>query len=174
MSDFYRRFEGANAPRDFDGVEGWAPELSGDIDIVIDVGGRWFHEGEEIKRKSLIELFAKLLRKEADGGYYLVTPVEKWRIQVQGHPLQIESVSRNVVAGGWRIDAYANDGKVYPLSAAYPLEFEAGLSAAFVHLQRGLTAKLARNAWYHLCEWIEHEDDRVTLTSEAVSFSYYV
>ncbi len=174
MSDFYRRFEGANAPRDFDGVEVWAPEFSGDIDIVIDAGGRWFHEGEKIKRKSLIELFAKLLRKEADGAYYLVTPVEKWRIQVHEHPLQIESVSRNAVAGGFDIEAYANDGKTYPLSIAYPLEFEAGLSGAFVHLPRGLTAKLSRNAWYHLCEWVEHEEDRVTLTSHATSFSYHV
>jgi hypothetical protein len=174
VSDFYRRFEGANAPRDFDGVEVWAPEFSGDIDIVIDSSGRWLHEGAEIKRASLIELFAKLLRKESDGHYYLVTPVEKWRVQVQQHALQVESVRRDALPQGYRIDARANDGKTYPLSAAYPLEFEAGLDGAFVHLERGLTAKLSRNAWYHLCEWVEQEEGRVTLTSETVVFAYCV
>ena len=43
----------------------------------IDRDGRWFHEGSEIKRVELVSLFAGLLRRENDGAYYLVTPVEK-------------------------------------------------------------------------------------------------
>ena len=61
----------------------WQPELSGDIDIVIKSNGDWYHEGGKIERDSLVSLFASILRREQDGHYYLVTPVEKWRIQVE-------------------------------------------------------------------------------------------
>ena len=67
-------------PRDFQDppLDLWQPDLSGDIDIRIDREGRWYHEGDEIKRESLVQLFASILRREEDGEYYLVTPAEKW------------------------------------------------------------------------------------------------
>ena len=50
--------------------------------MTIETDGRWVHEGRTIRRESLVKLFAGILRREDDGEYYLVTPVEKWRIQV--------------------------------------------------------------------------------------------
>lgn len=70
-------------------IEKWQPALSGEIDIQILADGRWVHEGGEIKRHELVKLFASILRCEADGHYYLVTPVEKWRLQVEDLPLLI-------------------------------------------------------------------------------------
>lgn len=64
-------------------LDRWQPALCGDIDIVIDRQGCWFHQGQPIKRQSLVNLFASILRREQDGDYYLVTPVEKWRIRVE-------------------------------------------------------------------------------------------
>jgi uncharacterized protein len=68
-------------------LEKWHPPLSGDIDIHIDTRGNWYHENTQIKRQPLINLFASILRREDDGHYYLVTPVEKWRIRVDDTPL---------------------------------------------------------------------------------------
>ncbi|MEE4108400.1 MAG: DUF1285 domain-containing protein [Halieaceae bacterium] len=65
----------------------WEPDLSGDIDIVIHSDGSWSHGGSPIGREGLVRLFASLLRREADNAYYLVTPVEKWRIRVERHAL---------------------------------------------------------------------------------------
>lgn len=64
-------------------VERWNPENCGEIDIVIKSDGSWWHEGSRITRKGLIELFASVLRKDADGVTYLVTPVEKLSITVE-------------------------------------------------------------------------------------------
>jgi len=72
-------------------VERWNPPLSGDIDIVIRRGGQWLHEGEEIKRQPLVKLFSSILKKEGDE-FFLVTPVEKWRIRVEDAPFAIISV----------------------------------------------------------------------------------
>ena len=77
----------------------WNPPLSGDIDIVIDREGRWFHEGDEIKRASLVKLFASILTCEGDE-YFLVTPVEKWRIKVDVAPLFAISASRELRSWG--------------------------------------------------------------------------
>ena len=63
-------------------LDQWNPSNCGFVDIAIDRDGRWFHEGSEIKRVELVSLFAGLLRREDDGAYYLVTPVEKVEVDV--------------------------------------------------------------------------------------------
>ncbi|WP_322853379.1 DUF1285 domain-containing protein [Marinobacter sp. X15-166B] len=67
-------------------VDTWTPELSGDIDIRITRDGQWLYRGVPLKREAITRLFATILRREEDGEYYLVTPVEKWRIQVEDAP----------------------------------------------------------------------------------------
>ena len=63
----------------------WNPSHTGAIDIVIRRDGSWIHEGSEIKRLALVQLFASILRLENDR-YYLVTPVEKLEIRVDDAP----------------------------------------------------------------------------------------
>src|SRR3954468_2592533 len=66
-------------------VEKWNPAHCGTIDIRIARDGTWFHQGAPIRRPELVRLFSTILRKEADA-YYLVTPAEKMRIQVDDAP----------------------------------------------------------------------------------------
>ena len=67
----------------------WQPDCCGDIDMAISSDGTWYHDGVAIKRSELWQLFAGILRRETDGEYYLVTPVEKCRVAVALHPLMI-------------------------------------------------------------------------------------
>lgn len=69
-------------------IHQWNPPLSGDIDIVIEADGTWLHEGSGFARKEIVQLFASLLKCE-EGEYYLVTPVEKWRITVIDLPFVV-------------------------------------------------------------------------------------
>ena len=48
--------------------------------------GTWFYHGSPINRLPLVKLFASVLRREADGEYWLVTPVERGRVQVEDAP----------------------------------------------------------------------------------------
>ena len=41
-------------------VETWAPKDLGVIDITISRDGTWIHEGGEIKRKELVQLFSTI------------------------------------------------------------------------------------------------------------------
>ena len=49
------------------------------FDIRIATDGRWFHEGDEIRRIEIVRLFASVLMRDNTGDYWLVTPVEKGR-----------------------------------------------------------------------------------------------
>ena len=73
-------------------VEQWNPELSGDIDIVIRADGSWWHEGRAFERQDLVRLFASILRHESPD-YFVLTPVEKWRIQVEDRPFVVTLVA---------------------------------------------------------------------------------
>ena len=75
-------------PQKLPPVHLWNPPLSGDMDMRIAADGKWFHEGDEIKRHSLVKLFSSILKREHDE-YFLVTPVEKWRIKVDCAPFVI-------------------------------------------------------------------------------------
>ena len=48
--------------------------------------GTWFHQGSPIGRQAMVRLFSTILRREPDGGYVLVTPVEKLDIAVEDAP----------------------------------------------------------------------------------------
>ena len=46
----------------------------------------WLYQGSPIGRMPLVKLFAGVLRKDADGKHYLVTPAEKVDVAVEDAP----------------------------------------------------------------------------------------
>lgn len=131
----------------------WQPPLSGDIAIHIDAEGRWFHEGDAIKRQAIVNLFSRILRREEDGEYYLVTPAEKWRIDVALHPLVVVDVDSAGESEGEVITLTLNNGAQLEVGPDHPLHPESRREGvAVVSLAHGLTAILSRPCWYRLVE----------------------
>jgi hypothetical protein len=58
----------------------------GDFAMRIARDGTWYYQGSPIGRKELVCLFASVLKREADGSYWLETPVERGRIEVEDAP----------------------------------------------------------------------------------------
>lgn len=58
----------------------------GDFEIRIDRNGGWHYRNSPIGRKELVCLFASVLKREGDGTYWLETPVERGRIEVEDAP----------------------------------------------------------------------------------------
>ncbi len=143
----------------------WHPDLSGDIPIVIRRDGSWYHDGDPIVRESLRNLFASILRREDDGEYYLLTPVEKWRIEVEAHALLVTDVES--VDGELRLTL--NTGRELVVDEEHPLFLDPALdNVAAVKLWHGLTALFSRNAWYRL---VELADDSGSIHSAGFSLS---
>src|SRR4051812_21473214 len=58
----------------------------GTFPMRIDRDGGWHYRGSPIGRMPLVRLFASVLRRAEDGSYWLVTPAEQGRIEVEDVP----------------------------------------------------------------------------------------
>ena len=149
----------------------WHPELSGDIPIRIDSQGNWFHDGGLIRRESLVRLFASILRREDDGEYYLVTPVEKWRITVELQALLVVDVTSDTTGDGTVLKATLNTGQVLSVGAEYPLFLEERVGGiAAISLWHGLGALFNRTAWLRLVDAAQHGEGGLWVSSGSERF----
>ena len=149
-------------------LDQWNPTYCGDVDMAIGADGTWYHDGRAIRRKELWQLFAGILRREKDGDYYLVTPVEKCRVAVALHPLIITDFEVDSEESGTVIRASLNAGGQFPISMCHPLRPEPRASgAAYIDLPQGLTALCSRAAWYRL---VALADDKHCITSGGATF----
>lgn len=131
----------------------WNPSHCGDIGMEIREDGSWWHQGAPIKRQELVRLFASILRREEDGEFYLVTPVEKVIVRVALHPLRVIDAEPLQGYTPKTLILTLNTGGQVPLDARHPLALEPrAANAAFVALDNGLTALFTRAAWYRLAE----------------------
>lgn len=165
----------ARPARNFDEppLEQWRPALSGDIDIRIAADGSWYHEGEPIRREAIVRVFASILRREEDGEYYLVTPVEKWRIQVDAHALIVTDIDLSSRDGVPILTATFNTGRQLEVNREQRLFLDpAQGSACCMRARHGLSAMLTRAAWYRLAELanengeVESAGERFALTGD--------
>ncbi|WP_299585760.1 DUF1285 domain-containing protein [uncultured Microbulbifer sp.] len=142
-------------------VDRWDPEFCGDMDMVIKRDGHWIHEGTEIQRQPLVKLFASILKREADE-YFLVTPVEKLRIQVEDVPFVATQVARSSTdENAQKLLFTTNVGDVVELddeSIWQLLEFGTPSQLIpYFEVRKGLMARVSRNVFYQLIEWAEEE-----------------
>ena len=96
-----------------------------------------------------VPLFAGLLRKD-DDGYVLVTPVEKLSIAVEDVPFRAVTVDAVGNGEGQSLTFTTNVGDQLVLSAQHALRVTDGVP--YLHVRRGLEAKVARNVWYQLAD----------------------
>ncbi|MGM0702134.1 MAG: DUF1285 domain-containing protein [Pseudomonadota bacterium] len=139
-------------------VDRWHPEAVGEMDLVIVADGRWIHEGAEISRPRLVRLLSTILRREADGDYYLVTPVEKQRIRVVDRPFVI--VDADPDPDGWWL--VTNVGDRLRLGAEHRFTVSPtpeGAEVPEVPVRFGLNARLGRNLYYRLVDTAEARPD---------------
>jgi uncharacterized protein len=137
-------------------VERWNPPFCGDIDMEIKTDGSWFYMGTPIARPALVRLFASVMVREGDA-YFLVTPVEKVGIRVVDAPFmavemaidlspQAEDASRT-------ISLRTNVDDIVTVDREHALHAKSGQDGGlmpYVHVRRGLYAKLIRALAYDL------------------------
>jgi uncharacterized protein len=145
--------EGAHT-RKLPPVDKWNPPFCGDLDMRIAVDGTWFYLGTPIGRPALVRLFSTILRREADGSYVLVTPVEKVGIKVDDAPFVAVRVDA-VGEGEHRTLSFmtnVGDGVVAGLDHPIRVDYR-GVEREprpYVHVRGGLEARIARPVFYEL------------------------
>jgi hypothetical protein len=143
-------------------VERWNPAHCGDIDIRIARDGTWFHQGTPIGRKELVRLFSTILRKDGED-YVLVTPVEKMRIKVEDAPFQAVLMEIVGVGRDQVLTFTTNVGDETVAGPDNPIRVETDPvteePAPYVHVRRGLEAKISRAVFYSLAELAVRDGD---------------
>jgi hypothetical protein len=62
------------------------PVDCGHLPFIIKRDGTWLYRGSPINRKAMVCLFSTVLKREADGAYFLETPAERGIIDVEDAP----------------------------------------------------------------------------------------
>ncbi|MBM3568388.1 MAG: DUF1285 domain-containing protein [Alphaproteobacteria bacterium] len=126
----------------------------GDIDMRIGRDGTWYYLGSPIGRKPLVKLFATVLRREDDGDYYLVTPVERCRIRVDDAPFVAVEVDVADGGDGRALVFRTNLDEQVTADAAHPIRVRVdsltGEPTPYVLVRAGLEALIARPVFYQL------------------------
>lgn len=144
-------------------VERWNPPYCGDIGMAIRRDGTWLYQNSPIGRKPLVRLFSRVLRRDADGRFYLVTPVEKVDVAVEDAPFLAVEME---VTGTGRAQALVfrtNVDDVVVCGPDHPLRFEvetgSGGLKPYLLVRGRLEALVTRALYYDLVE-LAVSDDR--------------
>lgn len=142
-------------------VEAWNPPDCGDIDMRIAADGTWFHAGTPIGRPALVRLFASVLTREGER-YVLKTPGEKVGIRVDDAPFLAVEMAREDGPDGPVLVFRTNLDDLVRCGEGHGLRFvaggEPGVFIPYVHVRRGLDARLTRALFLDLVEEGEVRD----------------
>jgi hypothetical protein len=131
-------------------------EPCGDFGLRIGRDGTWYYHDSPIRRLPLAKLFASVLRREADGAYWLVTPAERGRILVEDVPfIAVEMIvtgsgKDQILSFRTNLDDRVDADEHHPLRVT--VDLHNGEPSPYVMIRNGLEARLARAVFYQLAD----------------------
>ena len=116
--------------------------------------GAWLHQGAPITRHNMVKLFASVLQRDGKGDYWLITPFEKGRIEVEDAPFTAVEL-KTEASGEWQnllfrinIDQWVTAGRDNPIRVTFnPVT---GEPSPYILVRRGLEARISRSVYYEL------------------------
>ncbi len=142
-------------------VSGRVRAECGDLPFLIKRDGTWMYRGSPIGRKELVCLFSSVIKRDESGEYWLETPAERGRIQVEDTPwlavemdwCQCASGPRQVLTFRTNVDQIVTAGPEHPIRVAHnALTCE---PTPYIHIRDGagafpLEARIGRSVYYEL------------------------
>lgn len=144
------------------------PVECGDLPFLIRRDGTWLYRGTPINRKELVCLFSSVLRRESDGSFWLQTPVERGRIEVEDAPFVAVELDwtgdgrQQVLSFRTNVDQVITAGPDHPIRIAHDLL--TCEPTPYLHVRPGaghpaIEARINRSVYYELValavpEWV--------------------
>jgi len=137
------------------------PVECGDLPFLIKRDGTWLYRGSPIGRKELVCLFSGVLRRDAEGDFWLQTPAERGRIQVEDTPWVAVELTWSRCCSGRRqcltfrtnVDQIVTAGPEHQLRVSHnAITCE---PTPYIHIRDGdgafpLEARISRAVYYEL------------------------
>ena len=144
------------------------PVECGDLPFLIRRDGTWLYRGSPINRKELVCLFASVLKRDEDGGFWLETPAERGRIEVEDAPfvaVELDWVGdgrQQTLSFRTNVDQVVTAGPEHPIRVAHDLLTCEPTPYILVRAgkgERGIEARINRAVYYELValavpEWV--------------------
>ena len=153
-------------------VELWNPPHCGDIGMAIRADGVWLYQNSPIGRQPMVRMFSRILRRDADGRHYLVTPVEKVDVAVADAPfLAVEMEVRGAgqtqtLIFRTNVDDVVECGPDHPLR--FVVEPASGGLKPYILVRGRLEALVTRAVYYDLMELVTEREGSAGIWSGGV------
>lgn len=124
--------------------------------------GTWFYQGSPIGRKELVCLFASVLQRREDGEYWLITPAEMGRIEVEDAPFVAVQMyccqdgDNQVLSFRTNVDECVTAGPESRIRVA--VDPDTGEPRPYIHVRDGLEARIERSVYYEMVA-LGHEEE---------------
>jgi len=128
------------------------PEEDFGIKILRD--GTWLHQGRPILRHNLVKLFSTVLRRDENGDFWLQTPAERGRIEVEDAPFLAVEMRQEASGAAQNLLFRTNVDDWVVLDTAHSLRIgidpQTQTPVPYIHIRRGLEARIVRSVYYEL------------------------
>ena len=134
------------------------PVECGDLPFLIQRDGTWLYRGSPIGRKELVCLFSSVLKRDGAGEYWLETPAERGRIQVEDTPWVAVELDWCGCGRDQRLVFRTNVDQIVTASAEHPIRVACRNCepVPYVTVKPGIDgakpieARIARSVYYEL------------------------
>ena len=128
--------------------------MHGDLDMRIDRDGVWYYHGSPVARKELVCLFASVLRRDTDGGYWLVTPAEIGRVEVEDAPFLAVELFSAGTGCDQTLSFRTNIDEIVAVDQDHHIRVntdpDTGEPSPYVLVRPGIEARITRSVFYEL------------------------
>tara|TARA_B100000315_G_scaffold225843_1_gene232393 strand:+ start:3537 stop:4076 length:540 start_codon:yes stop_codon:yes gene_type:complete len=142
--------------------------------IKINSKGEWFYNGSLIRKKALIKIFASVLVSDGKGNFYLETPAEKGKIEVEDTPFVIINFGIKGLNKNQEIIFKTNIGEEIILSKKNPLFYKKSKKSfiPYIIIRKNICAKILRPVYYQLIYKFVNKNTRNKLKIKSKGYEF--
>jgi len=135
------------------------PVDCGNLPFLIKRDGTWLYRGSPIGRKSMMCLFASVLKRDAAGAFLLETPAERGRIDVEDAPFTAVGLDWTGSGHSQRLTFRTNIDQMVTAGREHPIRIAHDLFTCqptpYLHMRDGagrfpIEARITRAVYYEL------------------------
>jgi len=142
--------------------------------IKIKSNGEWLYKNNLIQKKALIKLFSSVLVADEKGNFYLETPAEKGKIEVEDSPFVITNFDVKNLNKNQEIIFKTNIDEEIVLSKKNPLFYKKykKIFIQYIVIRKYINAKILRSAYYQLINKFANKNTKKKIKIKSKGYEF--